>query len=140
MQIPHHGITMPAVQHADGVMVDVTAEEGHSSPCTKGPSTVIARVQAGLMRCGEGYQAEGVGDIICLDGDTFAEVKIGGEWCGFFVVVKVKVTNTTYNRLDGKCEGVGTEAMCDDFTLCSIFLRCEREGNRSCSIKVHIGR
>jgi hypothetical protein len=55
MQILHHGITMPEAQHADGVVVDATAEEGHRAPHTKGWSTDIARVQAGLMRGGKDF-------------------------------------------------------------------------------------
>jgi hypothetical protein len=53
MQIPHNGITMPEAQHADGIVVDATAEEGHSSPHAKGLCTDITRVQAGLMRGGK---------------------------------------------------------------------------------------
>jgi hypothetical protein len=49
VQITHHVITMPAAQHVNGVVVDATAEEGHSAPRTKVPSTDIARMQASLM-------------------------------------------------------------------------------------------
>jgi hypothetical protein len=61
-------------------VVDATTEEGHSAPRTKVPRTDIARMQASLMRGGEDFQAEGLGDLLRLDCNTFTVVKIGGEW------------------------------------------------------------
>jgi hypothetical protein len=48
VQIPHHGTVMPAAKHSNGVMVDSTAEEGHSAPRAKGSSTYISQMQTCL--------------------------------------------------------------------------------------------
>jgi hypothetical protein len=130
---------MPAAEHSNGVMVDSTTEEGHSAPRAKGSSTGIFWMQTCLMRGGECTQVEGLGDVLFLDRDTFAVVKIGGEGCGFCRLVKVKMVKPTEDCLDGTHKGVGDEAMGDDFAMCSIFMYGEREGHRSCGVKVFGG-
>ena len=75
-EVPEHSIRLPSAKERNGILVDVSTEQGRGTPGTQGPGGEEAGRNAGGGLDGTSGVADGVGDMGRFDGVPGVEMGV----------------------------------------------------------------
>ena len=123
---------------ADGVGIDLAAEECHGSACAEAAGVNVV--------CGEPEVGKGVcrlteyhGEVIGCEGEVAAAPGISAQRGGGCATTLAESDTPFGEGVDGACGGVTTAGVADDFAPFTIFLVVECDGDMRRPVQVRGG-
>ena len=83
MQVPHHGIAMPATEHLNEILVDFPTQERHGAACADGTSAELVSSDSSDVVIEGGRSFYDVGDVFGCDGHTSVVAVVCCKGCGW---------------------------------------------------------
>jgi hypothetical protein len=138
-QVPKHLVRAPAPKEADGVGVDVGAQEGHGARGAEGAGADVRLEETEGGTEGADRRLESDGYVGGRDKMWATGHVVGTEGSGGRGIVVAKVENSARSGGHRACVGVAAAPEADDFVSDCVLLSGEREGNEG-GTEQHVGR
>lgn len=104
VQMPHHGVAVPATKHLDKILVDFAAEECHGSSRANGLGAELSGANTGDVVVDGSGALDDVGDVTGFDCCAAVVSVVGGQGCfrvGSVAAGSSELSSMVFNDADG---------------------------------------